>query len=218
MEPGRRLDSRLRLYLVADPEQCRGNLLDAIEAALGAGVTAVQLRAKRLTDRASLALAREVRARCAKRGVLFLLNDRIDLALASGADGVHLGVDDLPLDVVRRIAGPDFVLGYSPETDGQAERAAAAGADYLGLGPVFSTASKADAGEALGLPAFRRRIEASSLPAVGIGGIDAANCQSVVRAGAVGVAVVGAILRSTDPAAAANRLSTLVSAALANDA
>jgi thiamine-phosphate diphosphorylase len=137
---------------------------------------------------------------------MFLINDRLDLALAAGADGVHLGVDDLPIPDARRIGGDGFVIGYSPETDEQTALAKEAGADYLGVGPVFGTASKDDAGQAIGIETIGRRAQIAGIPIIGIGGIAPANAEGVVRAGAVGVAVVGAILRSADPRTAAQGL------------
>ncbi len=209
------LARRLAVYLIADPDQARGDLIAAVEDALSGGVTSVQLRAKRLTDRETLALARAVRRRCVPRGALVIVNDRLDLALAAGADGVHLGVDDLPLSDARRLAGSDFVIGYSPETDDQTMRAANEGASYLGIGPVYDTASKNDAGAAIGLETVARRASLARLPVVGIGGITAATAGNVVEAGAVGIAVVGAILHAEDPGAEAERLGRAVRTALA---
>lgn len=197
----------LRLYLVADPEHCNGDLVSTVEGALAGGVTMVQLRAKRLSDLEQLQLARRLKARCDLHGVPFLVNDRVDIALAAGADGVHLGVDDLPIESARALGGKDFVIGNSPETNDQVRTAAARGADYLGIGPVFTTPTKADAGVALGLDSFSHRLALGRLPVVGIGGITEANASSVLNAGAAGVAVVSAILKATDPEEAARQLS-----------
>lgn len=196
----------LRVYLVADPEHARGSLEEIVSRAVANGVTAVQLRAKQLTDREALALAVRLVERCRAAGARFFVNDRLDLALASNADGVHLGVDDLPLEDARRLA-PNLIIGYSPETDQQTTEAASRGADYLGVGPVFGTSSKADAGAAIGLETIRRRALLAGIPVIGIGGITPDNAASVIEAGAVGVAVVGAILAAPDPALAARRLS-----------
>lgn len=201
------LAAALRLYLVADPHGSRGDFLTAVEAALRGGVTMVQLRAKSLSDRDLLQQAIELRALCATHNAVFIVNDRVDIALASGADGIHLGVDDLPLDAARELGGPDFIIGYSPETDEQIRSAASRGASYLGIGPVFGTTSKHDAGDALGTDEFRRRIQLSNLPSVGIGGITAENAGAVINTGAVGVAVISAILASHDPEEAALQLS-----------
>jgi len=200
------LSSQLRLYLVADPEHTRGELVAMIEAALAGGVTAVQLRCKGHTDREVLDLARKLRATTHDHGALFLVNDRVDIALASSADGVHLGVDDLPIEDARELGGPAFVIGYSPETDEQAQSARLRGADYLGVGPVFGTSTKADAGAAIGLATISRRANLADIPVVGIGGITASNARSVVEVGAVGVAVVSAISMQDDPQGAAAAL------------
>ncbi len=208
------LARRLALYLVADPEQTNRSLLDDIADALAGGVTAVQLRAKTLGDREALWLARKVRELCTEASVLFIVNDRIDIALASGADGVHLGVDDLPLESARQIGGEGFVIGFSPETDSQTSEAAERGADYLGVGPVYGTKSKDDAGAAIGLDVLRKRAHLAGIPLIGIGGITTENATAVIEAEAVGVAVVGSILRSDDPRVAASRLATVVRNAL----
>ncbi|HET7056183.1 MAG TPA: thiamine phosphate synthase [Thermomicrobiales bacterium] len=197
------LASRLRLYLVADPDYVHGDLLSTVGHALNGGVTAVQLRYKHGTDRAAMELARTLRSITVDHGALFLVNDRLDLALASGADGIHLGVDDLPLEDARRIGGPDLIIGYSPETDEQTQDAAERGANYLGVGPIFGTATKSDAGLAIGLETLNRRSELAGVPVVGIGGIRAQNARSVIDAGAIGVAVVSAISMQENPKAAA---------------
>jgi thiamine-phosphate diphosphorylase len=199
------LAARLRLYLVADPDQSAGDLADQVEAALRGGVTSVQLRWKSATDRELLEEAKTLAAMCKVRGALFFVNDRVDIALASGADGVHLGVDDLPIEDARRLGGPSLVLGYSPETDEQANLAKLRGADYLGVGPVFGTASKRDAGPAIGREILTRRVATAGIPVIGIGGITADNASQVISSGAVGVAVVSAILRAADAEQAARR-------------
>lgn len=204
------LAERLRLYLVADPEQSAGNLSDHVEAALRGGVTAVQLRWKSASDRQLLEQAKTFAAMCSVHSALFFVNDRVDIALASGADGVHLGVDDLPIEEARRIGGPSLLLGYSPETDEQANLAKLRGADYLGVGPVFGTASKSDAGPAIGLEILSRRAATAGIPVIGIGGITADNAGEAIAAGAVGVAVVSAILRSSNPEQAARQVRQAV--------
>ena len=193
----------LRLYLVADPEHCLGPFLPTVEAALRGGVTCVQLRAKALTDRERVALGRAVVERTAAHGVPLIVNDRVDIALAVRGDGVHLGVHDLAPADARHIAPPGFVIGYSPDTP---DDIAGAEADYHGIGPVYGTATKADAGAAVGIETFRDRVAALSQPVVGIGGIDERNAGAVMAAGATGVAVVGAIMQARDPEAAAARI------------
>jgi thiamine-phosphate pyrophosphorylase len=204
---------QLAVYVVADPEQTRRDLVADVAAALAGGVTCVQLRAKRLTDREATELARRLRELCRRSGAWFLVNDRLDIALAVGADGVHLGVDDLPVAEARRVAGPEFVIGFSPESDQQTAEAAAAGADYLGVGPVYATGTKLDAGAPIGLETLCQRVSIAGIPVVGIGGITPETAADVIAAGAAGVAVVGAILRAPDPERAAALLRQAVDSA-----
>jgi thiamine-phosphate diphosphorylase len=202
--------SDLNLYLVADPDHVSGDLVSVVEAAIAGGVTAVQLRCKGKTDREFLELARAVSPRTAAAAVLFLINDRVDIALACGADGVHLGVNDIPIADARRMCGPEMVIGFSPDTDEQTSAARQEGADYLGVGPVFGTATKTDAGDAIGLATIARRVKLAGIPVIGIGGITEGNAVQVIAAGAVGVAVVSAIAGTPDPRDAAARLRRAV--------
>lgn len=202
------LRERLLLYLVLDPDHVVGNPVTVGREAIRGGVTAIQLRCKHGTDRAAFNLARSLRGVTAEYGVLFLLNDRVDIALATAADGVHLGVDDLPLEVARMLGGPEFVIGYSPETDEQTREAARRGADYLGVGPVYATTTKSDAGQAIGLETVARRAAMAGIPIIGIGGITATSALDVTNAGACGVAVVSAIARHLNPESAARELRT----------
>lgn len=196
----------LSLYLVADPEHYPGDLVSAVAAAIRGGVTCVQLRAKSLTDREQLVLAIALKQVCNDGGIPLIVNDRLDIALAAGTNGVHLGVDDLPTSSARALAPEGFLIGYSPETDDQIRACAGQGVDYLGVGPVYGTRTKDDAGAALGLAEFRRRRVLSPVPVVGIGGISASNAADVISAGAAGVAVVSAILGAPDPESAAREL------------
>lgn len=209
-----KLLDHLRLYLVVGSLDAPGGLLETVEAALLGGVTAVQLREKSGTDLEILRAAERLQELCTDHGAAFLMNDRIDLALAAGADGVHLGVDDLPVPAARRIAGSDFWIGFSPDTDTGARSARLEGASYLGVGPVFGTSSKSDAGPAIGLGQLKRRVIVADLPVIGIGGIDASNAASVIRAGASGVAVMSTILQAADPRAVAENLRGAIDAAL----
>ncbi len=208
------LEAALRVYFVADPSQTPRPITEVVQAALAGGVTMVQMRAKSLHDLGQYAIGRVLLQACRSAGAAFIVNDRIDLALALGADGVHLGVDDLPLEEARRMAPPGFIIGYSPATDEQARRARERGSSYLGVGPVFGTASKADAGDAIGFDIFERRAWLSRLPVIGIGGITPENAASVIEAGACGVAVISAISRSPDPESASRSLREVVDGAL----
>jgi thiamine-phosphate pyrophosphorylase len=207
------LRNRLSVYFVADPEQAEPDFLGIVDGALAGGVTALQLRAKRMAGREMFDLALVLCDRCREAGVLFFVNDRVDVAMASGADGVHVGAKDLPLTETRRLVGRRMIVGFSPLDLDDVRAAKTGGADYVGLGPVFGTASKADAQPELGLFALAEQAAAAGLPAVGIGGIDVANAGSVIRAGVDGVAVISAIQGTADPKQAAQSLALAVNLA-----
>ena len=185
----------LRLYLVTD-EACLPpgrNLYDAVEEALQAGVTLVQYREKNGPGKGMLEKARKLIALCHKYNVPLLVNDRLDIALLSGADGVHLGQDDIPVAEARRMAGEDFIIGATAHNVEEALAAEAAGADYLGCGAVFATHTKKDT-VPLGLDGLKAIRQAVRIPIAGIAGITTENYQQVLATGADGVAVVSAIL------------------------
>lgn len=180
---------------------------EVASAAIEGGANAVQLRAPEHRDEELLPLARELADRCRERGVLFIVDDRLELALACGAAGVHLGQGD-PWPEARARLGPELVLGVSVEDAEQAIAAEGAGADYLGV-TVFATATKSEA-VPQGLERLREISAATRLPVVGIGGIDAANARQVLDAGAAGIAVVSAVAAAPDPAAATRELVAVV--------
>jgi thiamine-phosphate diphosphorylase len=202
--------ARYRLYLVLDPDHLANDIIETAHAALNNGVTCLQLRWKSAPDRQVISLARTLHEFTQPRGIPLILNDRLDIALAAGAEGVHLGVDDLSVEDARRLAGPRFLIGFSPECDADIVGAERAGASYLGIGPIFQTRTKADAGSALGATDFTRRRLLSNLPVVAIGGISEGNAREAFAAGADGIAVVSAILGSPDPGAATGRLRATV--------
>ncbi len=193
----------LRLYLVTDaPEAYFTSLLASVEEALAGGVTAVQYRAEKGSNRARYETARALRRLLRPRRIPLIINNHLDLALAVEAEGVHLGQDDLPVAVARRLLGPARWIGLSLTTPEQLRAVPLDAVDYLGLGPVFATRSKADAAPALGLPALRRMVAESPLPTVAIGGITAKNAHEVWATGVDGLAMVSALSRVDDPAAA----------------
>ncbi len=200
----------LRLLVVLDRDAAEGRDLAALAAAaVAGGATLLQVRAKHAGARELAALVRAVMGRAGP--VPVLVNDRLDVALAAGAAGCHLGQDDLPLDVARLMAPPGFLLGGSAGNEEEARRAAAQGPDYLGIGPVAVSPTKLDAGPAIGWEGFARaHAAAPGIPAVGIGGIDAALARRARAAGAAGVAVVGAVVAAADPEAAARALRAAV--------
>lgn len=197
---GDALAARLRLIVITDRHLARPRRIDqVVAAALRAGAPAVQLRDKGLPATDILALAHRLRALTAAAGALFFVNDRLDLALAVRADGVHLGPNDLPVAAARQIAPPGFLIGHSADEPETAHAAIAAGADYIGCGAVFPTRTKPDAGAPVGIAGLARVVAAVDAPVVGIGGIDAERAASVYRTGAAGCAVVGAVMTSPDP-------------------
>jgi thiamine-phosphate pyrophosphorylase len=201
------LRAALRLYLVADRGfPSRRPLLDAIHDAVEGGVTLVQLRDKGADARAFVGEAVRVRELLRPRGIKLIVNDRIDVALAAGADGVHLGQTDLPPSLARRMLGPDAIVGLSIENLRQLDDPECRAADYLGVGPVFATTTKPDAAAPLGLDGLREVVRRADLPVGAIGGIDAGNAPAVLRTGVDGICVVSAILGSDDPGAAAQVL------------
>jgi thiamine-phosphate diphosphorylase len=197
----------LLLYLVADPEHSKDRpFLQVVAAALSGGVRAVQLRDKRAPARELLVVGEELRRISRSHSATFLVNDRPDLALALEADGVHVGPEDLPPAEARRLVPRPRVLGISAGNLREALTAQEFGADYLGVGPVFRTLTKKDAGEPLGLDVLSKMAAAVHIPVIGIGGITVENAASVIDAGCAGVAVVSALMRADDPEEAARAL------------
>ena len=200
-----------RLCLVTDRRLAAPRPLeDVVMAAVRGGVTAVQLREKECPTREFVALARRLKSSLAPLAIPLIINDRVDVALAAGADGVHVGQSDMEYRDVRRLVGPDFIVGLSVETLAHALQASSFDADYLGVGPIFSTPTKADAAPACGtglLTALRAR---SRHVLVAIGGINRENVRQVIDAGAAGVAVVSAICAAPDPKAAARELRNII--------
>lgn len=197
----------MRLHLVTDRDATASRpLRDVVSAALRGGATAVQLREKDLDTRKLLDLARELRALTQEYRAHLLINDRIDVALAAGADGVHLPSNSFAVTDARRLLGASAIVGVSTHSVEQVRRAAADGADYAVFGPVFDTPAKRRYGAPLGLAALHEAVEASALPIVAIGGIDASNAVAVAATGCAGIAVIRAILSADDPAQAAGDL------------
>lgn len=184
-------------------------LVDKAARLVAGGARVVQLRMKRTPPRAALVAAREVTALCRRAGALCLLNDRVDLALLAGADGVHVGDEDLPPEAARELLGPGRLVGVTVRGVEGARAARDAGADYVGLGPLFGTTTKHVAAPVLGLEAFAAVVKDSPLPVVGIGGVGLANIGRVAAAGAHGAAVVSDALLAGD---IAERVRQLVAA------
>lgn len=199
--------ARARLYLIATPRSGWGaaRLARAVSAALRGGADMVQLRVKEGADREILALARLLRTLTTRAGALFLVNDRPDLALLAGADGVHVGQEDLPVAAARRVVGERAVVGLSTHSAAQARAAERAGADYVGFGPLYATPTKPGR-RAIGLSDLGRVTRGLGIPVFAIGGISPESAGRVRRAGASRVSVSSAILDSPDPERAARRI------------
>jgi thiamine-phosphate pyrophosphorylase len=211
----------LRLYALVDPERAGGRDLAELASMLAqGGATLVQLRDKHGTTRSMVATARAVRERLAASSVPLLVNDRVDVALAAGADGVHLGQDDMAIEDARALLGPKAIVGLSIKTVDQALRAPIGHLDYACIGGVFATASKDNPDPPIGLAGLRSilaalRARAPDLPIGAIAGIDASNAAAVIEAGADGVAVISALSLVPDPQRAAHDLRAIVDMALA---
>ncbi len=192
-----------RLCVITDPELGHGlSHLEIASLAIEGGGSMIQLRDKMAGPGQLLPQARQMARLCRDRGGRFIVNDRLDLALAVDADGVHLGQDDLPARAARRLLGGGKLLGVSTHSLEQAVRAAEEGADYLGIGPIFPTATKFTGYEPVGCDAIRHLRSRIDLPLLAIGGITLDNVGEVIRAGAAGVAVISAIIGSRDVASA----------------
>ena len=207
-----------KLYCVTAPSSTGRSYEDAVERALKGGADVIQLRDKTLSARELLELGNKLRGVCRRYDALFILNDRVDLALAMGADGVHLGQDDLPLAEARKMSDlwvattkfdrlPEFIIGVSTHSLDQALKAESEGADYVGCGPVFKTPTKPDC-EPQGLELVRKYRENLKIPFVAIGGIDESNVDQVVEAGARCVAVVRAAFGQDDAEPACRSLKS----------
>lgn len=204
------------LYLVTDRSLSKGRpTAEIVAAAVAGGVSCIQLREKSCGTREFLNEALALQPLLKSRNIPLIINDRLDIALAIEADGVHLGQSDMPIGMARKIAGDSLIIGISAESVDDALRAEQEGADYIGISPVFSTPTKTDIAPPLGLEGVRQIRALVDIPLVGIGGINSDNAESVLAAGADGIAVVSAIVSAADPAGAAKKLKTLIDQVLA---
>jgi thiamine-phosphate pyrophosphorylase len=208
-------DPRIQgLMLVTDRALCQPRSLeDVVMQAVQGGAASVQLREKHLPTRLFIEQALRIKERLSVAGVPLLINDRVDVALAVGADGVHVGQDDMPVPIARRLLGPEAIIGLTVERWEDVEAAQDLDVDYLGVSPVFATPTKTDTKGAWGLQGLARIKAYSRHPLVAIGGLDAANIADAVRAGADGIAIVSAICGAPEPEQAALDLSQRMRAA-----
>ncbi len=199
--------AQVRLYVLITESCCRGDWFQTAAAAIDGGADALQLREKDMAGGELLARARRLAQLCRERNVLLIINDRPDIALLSNADGLHVGQEDLPVHEVRKLLGPDKLIGVSTHHIDQARQAVADGADYLGVGPVFPSPTKPR--EILpGLPYARQVAEQIDIPAVAIAGITQQNVHQVIATGLRAIAVTAAVTQSADPRQAAAQLRT----------
>jgi len=196
-----------RLHVLTDTVlQDRFSHLELARMALAGGADVIQYRQKRGSTREMIETARGLKRICEEVGAFFIVNDRVDVALASEAHGVHLGQDDFPIPMARDLLGPECLIGGSAATLEEARACVEAGADYVGFGPVYPTSSKDDAGPVSGLETLADLVKGSPIPVVAIGGISAKNAAAVIKAGAFGVAVISSVCCQEDPRGAAHEI------------
>lgn len=196
-----------KLHVLTDTSlQSRFTHPELARMAIDGGADTIQLRQKIGSTKELIATARELKEVCEEAGVPFVVNDRIDVALASQADGVHLGQEDFPITLAREMLGENVIIGGSAVSLEDAQRCLEEGADYVGFGPVYVTSSKPDASSPTGIELLREVAEAVPLPIIAIGGIQAKNVPEVLQAGAYGIAVISAVCCQKDPTAATHLL------------
>ena len=199
------------LYLVTDRGLSKGRpTLDIVRSAVQGGVTCVQVREKECSTLDFIEQAQSIKEYLQSKGVPLIINDRVDVALAVKADGVHLGQTDMPLDMAKNIIGDSMIIGISAESLEDAIAAEKGGADYLGVSPIYATPTKTDTAPPLGLEGLQTIRKRVNLPLVGIGGLNRDNAAAVIRHGGDGVAVVSAIVAADDPMQAADELKHLI--------
>jgi len=195
------------LHVLTDTAlQARFSHVDLARLAIEGGADTIQLRQKTGSTRDMIETACEMKELCERAGVVFIVNDRVDVAIAAKADGVHLGQDDFPIPLARDLLGPDPIIGGSSATFEEAQKCLREGADYVGFGPVFPTTSKDDAGPVSGIDILRKVVESIPLPIIAIGGVSPDNVKDVLSAGAYGIAVISAVCCQEDPGKATRDL------------
>ncbi len=203
--------SSLSLYLVTDRQLSKGRgLEEVVGSAVKGGVTMVQLREKEASTREFIEIARRLKTLLSACGVPLIINDRIDVALAAEADGVHIGQSDMPYADARRLLGPEKIIGLSVETMDEVVSANALDVDYVGISPVFTTPTKTDTFRPFGIEGLREAVRLSTHPTVAIGGINLSTAAEVLAAGADGLAVVSAICSADSPEKAAQKLTEII--------
>jgi thiamine-phosphate pyrophosphorylase len=200
-----------RLHVLTDTVlQGRFSHLELTKQAIEGGADTIQFRQKSGSTKQMIEIALGMKRICAEKGAAFIVNDRIDVAIAAEADGVHLGQDDFPIPLARKLLGKDRIIGGSAATPEEIETCIREGADYVGFGPVYPTGSKDDAGPVSGIDFLKRIVQSTSIPLIAIGGIDPSNTTQVMDAGAHGIAVISAVCCQTDPQKATRDLHDTV--------
>ena len=186
------------LYFITDAGLSKKDIFEDVKAAIKGGVKIVQYREKNKTKEGMIEEAKKIKEICKGNNVFFLINDSVDIALEVGADGVHLGLDDISYEKARKLLGKEKIIGLTAHNMEEAINFEKIGADYIGVSPVFGTTTKKDAGRAMGLEKFRKIVNAVNIPCIGIGGINEDNMEEVIKAGADGVAMISAIVTKDD--------------------
>ena len=205
------MNNALKLYLVTNRGLSLGRSLEeVVSEAVAGGVTMVQLREKDTSTGEFIRLACKLTDLLRPLGIPLIINDRVDVALATDADGVHIGQSDMPYEIARKLLGPDKIIGLSVENMKELLRANELDVEYIGISPVYGTPTKTDTAEPFGLEGLRKAVELSVHPTVAIGGMNASTISDVIAAGADGVAVVSAICSADSPRLAANELMNII--------
>jgi len=200
-----------KLHVLTDTAlQNRFSHLELTEQAISGGADTIQFRQKGGSTKELIEIAAGMRRLCREKGAVFIVNDRIDVAIAAEADGVHLGQDDFPIPLARKLLGADRIIGGSAATPEEIETCIREGADYVGFGPVYPTGSKDDAGPVSGIDRLKQIVQSMPIPVIAIGGIDESNAAHVMVAGAHGIAVISAVCCRKDPQKAARKLHDIV--------
>ena len=196
-----------KLHILTDTVlQSRFSHMEITRLAIAGGADTIQYRQKSGSTREMIEIARNMKRLCSEAGVTFIVNDRLDVAIAAEADGVHLGQDDFPIPMARELLGEGRIIGGSAATLDEARKSLSEGADYVGFGPIYPTSSKDDAGPVSGIDILKQVVEIIPLPIIAIGGVGAENIPDVMRAGAHGIAVISAVCCQDDPEGATKSL------------
>jgi len=204
-----------KLHVLTDTQlQSRFSHVQLAEMAIAGGADVIQFRQKQGSTRELIEIATQMKRACMRKGVAFIVNDRIDVAIGAQADGVHLGQDDFPIPLARKLMGKEWIIGGSAATLAEARKCLSDGADYVGFGPVFPTGSKEDAGPVSGTETLSQIVEAIPLPIIAIGGIGLANTPAIMQTGVHGIAVISAVCCHIDPCQATKELWEVLKTAI----